>query len=244
MEPTIRIFLFNHHQIFLWGLQHLVDNQKPKMETVGVATSEEEALQKIERISPDVVVLGLDMEEGNSLEIVRTLTAPKYKTRILIVAGGHDQHKLDEAILSGARGIVHKDESPERIVQAIEKMMAGQLWLDRQSTRRLFEVLMERDLRAAQFWKHVDVLTAKEKKVIEAVMMDSTASNKVIAERLFISEHTLRHHFTSIYRKLGVNSRLALYLHILNHGETAFSAQRAEHLGQDPPGKSADRARE
>jgi two-component system nitrate/nitrite response regulator NarL len=226
VNRTIRVLVVDDHQIVLWGLQRLIDGHKPRMEVVSTACDIDEVREKAAQFMPDVVVLSLELETENSLDIVVELRETMSSSRILIIAGGNNQAKLDEAILMGARGVVRKDESPEQVVQAIEKVMAGQFWLDREATRRLFEALMNKGPRASPVESRFDALTGKEKKVVEALMEDSTAPNKLLAERLSVSAHTLRHHLTSIYRKFGVGNRFALYLYITNDGECPSLVKR------------------
>jgi DNA-binding NarL/FixJ family response regulator len=239
MKRTIRILVVDDYQIVLWGLQRLINSHKPKMEVVSIACSIDEVRKKIEQFAPDVVVLSLDLETENPLEIVREVKAIRSSPHILVIAGMTNITVLDKAILLGARGVVRKDEPAERVVQAIEKIMVGQLWLDREATRRLFETLMEKNARAAQVETRFDALTGKEKEVVETIMEDSTASNKLLAERLFMSGHTLRHHLTSIYRKLGVSNRFALYLYVIQDGEHFSLVKKGTTELQDQSSRTA-----
>lgn len=124
---------------------------------------------------------------------------------------------MDEAILNGARGIVRKEEPAERLLLAIEKVVMGEFWLDREATGRMFDAFMLRDAHATREKQKLGLLTEKEKKVIKAVLEDAAASNKLLAQKLFISEHTLRNHLSSIYQKLEVENRMSLYMYATKH---------------------------
>ena len=105
------------------------------------------------------------------------------------------------------------------MVKAIEKTAAGEIWLDRQTLGRVFSefaVLKAAPQRDPAVEKQAS-LTARERKVIYTVVEGSGALNATLAERLFISEHTLRNHLTSIYHKLGVSNRLELYVYAIKH---------------------------
>ena len=126
-------------------------------------------------------------------------------------------HHLDEI---GARGVVGKYEAPVVLLRALEKIHNGEMWIERSATSRIFlELSRHQDGR----WRSsrrasVSVLTPKEKLTVEALASDAAAPGKVIAQRLNISEHTLRNHLTSIYRKLSVSNRAELHAYVNRHG--------------------------
>ncbi|SFB33254.1 two component transcriptional regulator, LuxR family [Collimonas sp. OK607] len=217
-KETIRVMLIDDHQTMLWGLGKLIDGEKPRMEVVGTARGCEEALAKIEQLVPDVILLDLDLDGKNGLDILPALLTNGI-SRVLILTGERRQATLDMAVLSGARGIVHKDASAEQVLKAIEKTHRGELWLDREALGRVFGELMtpaavrKPDCEAEK----KATLTAKEQKIIHTIIEGSGASNKTLAQRLFISEHTLCNHLTSIYHKLDVSNRLELYVYATKH---------------------------
>lgn len=213
MNRPIRVLLVDDHQTILWGVQELIKNEAGRIEVTGSASSAAEALAKLDAAKPDIVLLDLDLGNGNTPDLIPQLK-DKGGAQVLILTGVRNQAVLDAAILNGARGIVRKEEPAERIIQAIYTVFTGQFWLDRDATRRLFEAFMERDAHKAKVEQRLARLTVKEQQVVQAFVEDSTVSNKVLAKKLFLSEHTLRHHLTSIYNKLGVNNRLALYLYL------------------------------
>ena len=215
---TIRVMLVDDHQTMLWGLSKLIENEKPRMDVVGTATTREEALAKIGLLRPDVILLDIDLDGTSSLEFLPALVSNS-TSNVLIFTGVRDQVMLDLAIFRGARGVLRKDASAEHVVKAIEKTAAGEIWLDRQTLGRVFsefavpKAAPQRDPAV----KKQASLTARERKVICTVVEGSGALNAALAERLFISEHTLRNHLTSIYHKLGVSNRLELYVYAIKH---------------------------
>ena len=215
---TIRVMLVDDHQTMLWGLTKLIESEKPRMEVVGTATTCDEALAKIGLLHPDVILLDLDLNGVSSLEVLPALLSNSASS-VLIFTGARDQATLDLAIFKGARGVLRKDASAEHVIKAIEKTAAGEIWLDRQTLGRVFSefvVPKAPPQRDPAVEKH-ESLTAREQKVIYAVVEGSGALNAALAERLFISEHTLRNHLTSIYHKLGVSNRLELYVYAVKH---------------------------
>lgn len=215
---AIRVMLVDDHHTMLWGLTKLIESENPRMKVVGTAATCDEALVKVGLLQPDVILLDLDLDGTNAVQFIPGLLENS-ACNILVFTGSRDQETLDLAILQGARGVLRKDASAEHVIKAIEKTAAGEIWLDRQTLGRVFNEFMapkalpqpDRGLE-----KHLG-LTAKEKKVISAVVAGSGALNCALAQRLFISENTLRNHLTSIYHKLGVSNRLELYIYAVKH---------------------------
>ncbi|NEX64678.1 LuxR C-terminal-related transcriptional regulator [Noviherbaspirillum galbum] len=213
----IRIMLVDRHPTILWGLEQLIMSQFPRMEVAGSAVSAVDAVYKARSLQPDLVLLDLELGESNALEIIPQLLNVT-GARLLIVTQIRDSMILDEAILQGACGIVCKESSLDVLVQAIDKVCVGQVWLNRAATSRVLQKLRERNGLANTLAKSFDCLTQKEWKVLEAIMGNCGAANRALASRLGISEYTLREHLTSLFRKMGVESRVKLYLYVLEHG--------------------------
>lgn len=114
----------------------------------------------------------------------------------------------------GACGVLCKDASAETLIKAVEKVNAGEVWLDRSAMARMLHGWHDRK---AGDQARQATLTQRERKIVQIILAGHGAGNKVLAARLFISEHTLRNHLSSIYHKLGVNNRMALYLYAVKH---------------------------
>lgn len=215
---TIRVLLVDDHQTMLWGLVKLIESEKPRMEVVGTAQTCDEAIAKTGLLCPDVVLLDLDLGGTSALDILPAMLSHP-ASRILIFTGARDQATLDLAVFRGARGVLRKDASAENVLKAIEKTAEGEIWLDRETLGRVFSGFMSpkaADKPDPEAEKQAS-LTARERKIIHAIVEGSGALNKALAQRLFISEHTLRNHLTAIYQKLGVSNRLELYVYAVKH---------------------------
>lgn len=200
-----------------WGLERLLEGDHGRWSVVGVVESAAEGVLRMEQIEPDVIVFDLDGEEGTeSLAHLQAQTSAK----ILALTSSRDPALQDSAVLVGARGVVGKYEAPVVLLRALEKVHNGEMWIERSATSRIFlELSRHQDGR----WRSsrrasVSVLTPKEKLTVEALASDAAAPGKVIAQRLNISEHTLRNHLTSIYRKLSVSNRAELHAYVNRHG--------------------------
>ena len=139
-------------------------------------------------------------------------------SRVLVLTAAHHTEMLDLAVRRGARGILHKEVSAGQVLKAIEKIHRGELWFDASTMERLFGQLQRaRSAPSAEPAPHAS-LTARERAIVSAAVQHSGSANHEVARRLFISEHTLRNHLTSIYRKLNVTNRLEMYVYAIRHG--------------------------
>lgn len=222
---AIRVLLVDDHATLLWGLERLIESARPAMEVVGTARDCQEALEQAAALAPDVILLDLDLGGKSAVGIIPQLSARAH-ARILVLTASGEQALLDAAIRNGARGLLRKDAPAEQVIRAIGKVHQGEIWLEQAMLGRVLDAVLNPATRrlADADSSRAATLTEKERKVIHAVVEQCCAANKVIAARLFISEHTLRNHLTSIYQKLGVGNRLELYFYAVKH-----------HIGIRPP---------
>ena len=213
---TIRVSIVAE-PIVSWGLERLVQSANPRLEVVGTCEHLADCLAILKKIEADVVLIDLDGEHGAAG--VAELFA-QTSVKILAISGSRDVSLLDRAVLAGARGVVEKRASPTLLLKAIEKVHDGELWVDRSATSRIFLELARQSAsrNSSPEQRRIATLTPRERHSIAAVASDAAAPGRVIASRLHISEHTLRNHLTSIYSKLGVPNRLALYAFAHQHG--------------------------
>lgn len=219
INQPIKIMLIDDHRSVLWGLEKLIDSEKPKMEVVGTATNSTEAFELLRKISPDVILIDLDLNGESGVNVIPTLI--KVSTaKILVLTGTRELALHDAAMIAGARGVVEKGDTAETILKAISLVYQGEVWIDRLATSRIFNELSRKksELNNDPEQQKIATLTRKERLTAAEVGNDAGASTKVIAERLCISENTLRNHLTAVYSKLAVTSRLELFVYANKHG--------------------------
>ena len=214
----IRIVLIDDHRTVLWGIEKLIQSSAPRMQVVATATCRAEALAAIARHNPDIVLLDLDLGDENGLELIEEVRALS-GAKVVILTGLRDAAIGERAVMAGARGLVRKIESAEVILQAIERVHGGEIWLDRGTTAKILSSLWDGERAPGGAGASIgSKLTAGEREIVAAVTEYKGAPNKVIAGALNISSHTLRNHLASIYNKLGVHRRLDLVLYAMQHG--------------------------
>ena len=210
----INVFLVDDHKTVLWGLEQLVQSAAPRMAVVGTATSCAEMFAALACIEPDVILLDLDLGGESGLDCLEKI-GQQSAAMVLVLTGSSDPEIHQRAIVRGARGVIHKQQSADVILRAIEKVSGGEIWLDGATLGRVITALASgknADPEAAK----IAELTAKERQIVAAVVTEKVARNKVIAGKLHMSEHTLRNHLTNIYSKLAVEGRMELYLYATN----------------------------
>jgi len=222
----IRVFLIDDHRSILWGLQRLIESGKPAIQFVGSAESCAEAIKLLDTANPDVILLDIDLGNENGVNEIPSLRI-KSKAKILMLTGVRDKAAHDKAVLAGASGVVEKEAPAETILTAIAKVQEGQIWLDREATSRIFSEI-SRETRAVSIDKEqvkIASLTQRERAIVAVTANNAGATAKTIAQTLYISEHTLRNHLTSIYNKLEVSNRLELFAYAHKHGLASSNSQ-------------------
>ncbi|MGZ3181790.1 MAG: response regulator [Telluria sp.] len=225
MEQPIRVMLVDDHQTMLWGLQQMINAEAPRMRVVGAARAGAEAVALAAQLQPDVILLDLDLGGESAVDYLPHMLANGI-SRALVLTAERRQQMLDDAMRAGARGVLGKDAAADLVIKAIEKTHAGELWLDREALARVFSTLVAPGPQAAPTGPRGCALTERERHVVDAVVQYSDCLNKTVAQRLCMSDHTLRNHLTSIYHKLGVKTRLELYVYATRHGLARQEAAR------------------
>lgn len=215
-DKPIRIALVDDHPVLRAGVRLLVEAQ-PGMSVVGEAEDRVSAVCLASREQPDVILLDLDLAGDNGTESIAELVAAAPGARVLVLTGVRDVLSLRRAVHRGAVGIVHKGCAPDVLIRAIETVHAGEVWLEGSMMASVLTEIARGDKGEAPAPPcAVPSLSKREREVI--AILSEGLSNKGIAERLFISETTVRHHLTSIFAKLGVSDRLELLIYAYRHG--------------------------
>lgn len=208
----IRILIADDHPMFRFGLRKFLEIQ-PEMKVVGEANSGTETLQLAAELKPDLLLLDLAMPYTSGMETLRELASGSAPIRIVVLTASIEKSEMVEALQLGARGVILKETAAELLLKGIRSVMAGQYWVGHESVADLVDTLRgllsaapaPPEERAPQYG-----LTPREMEIVSSIVVGMT--NREIAQKLGISELTVKHHLTSIFDKLRVSSRLELAL--------------------------------
>jgi two-component system nitrate/nitrite response regulator NarL len=223
----IKVIIIDDHQVVREGLRLLIQSQ-PGFKVVGDAGNSKEALVVAQREQPEVILLDLDLGTESGIEIIPQLLATARSARVLALTGLRDQEVHRQAILRGAMGVVQKENASKVLLKAIQKIHSGEIWYDRS---KLGGVLAD-ILRGPEANKNDSpaacspTLTQRESEIV--ALVSQGLKNKQIADKLFISHITVRHHLTSVFQKIGITSRLELIVYAYNQGLAKVSV-RPDH---------------
>jgi DNA-binding NarL/FixJ family response regulator len=208
----IRLVLADDHQFILDGLESLFRLEED-FEVVARCIHGEETLQAVRQHRPDILILDIRMPGKDGLAIARAIRSEGLPTRIVLLTAELDEDQLLEAVRLGVRGIVLKEMAPQLLVECIHAVQKGGQWLERNSTQLALAKVLKRADDAREI---ATLLTARETELVR--MIAGGLRNKEIADRLFISEGTVKVHLHNIYEKLGIDGRLALMRFALDKG--------------------------
>lgn len=215
LDTPIRLLVICDQPITLLGLKSLLEQPGQRVVAAGLAATPHDAVKLAKAGAPDVVLLDIDGDNG--IAVIAQLLHDCC-SRLLVLSVTRSLETQDAAILAGACGIVDKREPVEVLLKAVEKVHAGEFWLDRSATVRILTAVTRQRAEASPEMEKIGALTRKERQVIAEVSRDAGASGRDIAERLHISEYTLRNHLSSVYGKLGLSGRMELYAYAQRHG--------------------------
>lgn len=234
-KQKIRVFVVAP-PMFRWGLARLVGNEEA-FELAGEA----EGLDDVGALTAaraDVLLLDIDPQA-----IQRVLHARPTLMRQLpmLALSSTDSGALDWALMNGLRGIVRKSEQPTTILKAIAKVHEGEIWVGRVAMQRILAQLWQRAILPVSETDRARLatLTLREMEAVSALTSDASAPCKVIADRLNISEHTLRNHLTSIYAKLELRGRVDLYAFATKYDSQRQAIESLRGAEGTPPPKFA-----
>lgn len=211
---VIRIVLADHQLIFRDGMKSLLEAQ-PDFAVVGEAGSGMQTLRVVRDLHPDVLVLDMAMP-GGGLAVLKKLSAMPQPVRTIALAPLADSDMMMTSLQHGARGVIGRESTTAMLFKSIRTATTDQYWIGRDDVGLIVERMRqlaqqcEADQHAKKF-----KLTRREMDIVTAVAAGE--SNKGIAERLSLSEDTVKHHVSHVFDKLGVYSRLELAVFAINH---------------------------
>jgi len=209
---SIRLVLADDHPFILDALEGLFRLEED-IEVVARCSDGVQALEAVERLEPDVLILDLRMPTADGLDVLRRLHELGSRTWVVLLAGSVEDRELVECLRLGVRGVVLKEMAPRLLVQCVRKVYAGDVWVENRSMTRAVDLMLLREAGARDSAAH---LTPREIEVVQ--MVAAGLRNKEIAGRLTVTEGTVKVHLHNIYAKLGVDGRLELLKYAQERG--------------------------
>lgn len=194
-QPRIRIVLADDHELVLEGLRGLLQGE-PDMEIVGTATNGERLMDVVYQLEPDLVVVDLQMPSMDGLEVLERIRQEKLPVRVLLLTAFGDGEAMQRALELEADGFALKTDPPRQTVAAIRNVAHGHLVFPRGALRGGVSQTPTNPL---------TFLSDREREFLALVAEGQT--NAQIAERLSVTDHTVKFHLQNIFQKLGVNNR-------------------------------------
>ena len=209
------IVLADDHPIVRQGMRGLLETE-PGFVVVGEAGDGREAVELVERLTPDIAIIDLMMADLNGLEVTRRALKLSSRTRVVILSMYSDEPHVLEALRAGAAAYVLKGTSTDTLIFALREAMAGRRYLSPPLSDRAVDVYLAQIDTAARPTDRYELLTAREREVLELVARG--ASYAEIAEKLTISPRTAETHRTNLMRKLELKTTADITLYAVQRG--------------------------
>jgi len=199
----IRVMLVDDHEIVRRGLVSMFQLDQ-EFDVVGEASSGEEAILKVQSIRPDVVVLDLKIGNGSGSKVCQDILSVTPDAKVMILTAFIDEEAIFECLSAGAKGYILKDADAARLLDQVKAVSRGEEVLD----RRVLGILVNRFRDLNKKDSRRLLLTPQEITIVKYVSEGLT--NKQIAQKMILSDNTIKRHLQDIMNKLGVNNRAEL----------------------------------
>jgi DNA-binding NarL/FixJ family response regulator len=209
---TMRVVIADDHLLFRDGLKSLLEARG--VDVVAEAKNGKQAVEMARYFKPDIVLMDLTMPEMGGLDATRVLTADESDTRVVVVTASEDDADLFEAIKSGAQGFIPKNLEASQFFELLDGVTRGEPALTPGLARKVLREFAKPEETKTE--KPATALTEREREVLELLVQGIT-SNKELAERLVVSENTVKYHLRNILDKLHVQNRAQVIAYALRH---------------------------
>jgi len=214
---TIKVLICDDQSLFREALRTLLSSY-PDLEVVGEAANGEESLRLAVSLSPDIALMDLRMPVMDGVEATRRINQLRKGIKVIVLTTFDDDETVFEGLRAGAVGYLLKDVSSEKLVEAIKAANNGEYFLLPSITAKVVSEFskISKPVRKQKDELIPDPLSPREIEILKIVA--TGASNREIAEQLFISEGTVKNHLSSILSKLGVRDRMQAILRAKAYG--------------------------
>ena len=217
----IRLLIADGHPIVLEGLRSVLSHL-PTLQVVGEASDGMEAIEKTVSLDPDIVLMELKLPRVDGLTVLRSIQARAGRSKVILFSSSENKEEFVEAMKLGCSGILSKDSSITLIEKSIQKVYAGEIWLDSNTTAAVIRQFASptdfppvHGTSNGKTTRERAQLSQREREII--ILIAQGYKNKEIAEKMFITEQTVKNHLHNVFDKLGVSDRLELALYAIHN---------------------------
>jgi two-component system nitrate/nitrite response regulator NarL len=217
----IRVLVVEDQSLFRDGLTNLLSGQED-LEVISATDSLPVVLEQISKHRPDIALIGWAASSPDCQKAFNTIQESKAPTRVIMLVKDDKKEDFLEAVRQGCCGIVPKQTSTELLLKSIRKVHAGEFWLDRMTTADVIRRLAKRagamPPQGSRTGLRENAASLSQREMEIVVLVAQGYKNKEMAERMFISEQTVKNHLHNIFDKVGVSDRLELALYAIHNG--------------------------
>lgn len=199
-KARARIMVVDDHPMMRTGLSLQISSQSD-MEVCGEAGTEDEAMELVKQLCPDLVLVDISLTSGNGIELIKRIRLLNPSVKMLVISAFQESLYAERAMRAGALGYLNKQESSEKVLEAIRTVLRGERYASYEFTQRLVAQALGK---RSETQDPIEQLTDRELEIFKLIGAGVTTS--AIAEQLFLSTHTIDTHRENIKRKLGVKT--------------------------------------
>lgn len=209
----IKVLIADDHTLFRQGLIGLMETREDLVEVAGEAATGQEAIQLVERLHPDIVLMDIYMPNGDGLQAAREIRSRFPETRVIMLTSSESDEHLYQAVQAGACGYLLKNLDAQHLFDMLCGAMSGEAAMTREMASRLLKGVIKH---TADLDEAKEVLTERELAVLRLVALGD--SNQEISEKLCISVNTAKSHIRSILDKLQLQNRTQAANYAISRG--------------------------
>lgn len=211
----VRVLLVDDQLLVRQGLKRIL-NQESDLDVIAECEDGDQVIDAVRAFNPDVVLMDVRMKRLDGIKATLALQTLEAPPPVSMLTTFGDDDVLWDALAAGAAGFILKDASADDLIRATHTIAAGGAWLDPAVTEKVLWHYRQANNRTNQPRETIDALTTREYEVLTLVAEGLT--NHEIAERLFVSEATVKTHISHIFSKLGARDRAAAIVYAYDHG--------------------------
>jgi DNA-binding NarL/FixJ family response regulator len=211
----IKLLIVDDHAVLRDGLKTIIESEDD-IKVIGEAVSGSDALNKVNELAPNIILMDINLPGMNGIEVTRILKQQYPQIRVLILTMHSHEEYFMAAIKEGADGYLLKDAPSDQVVEAVRTVFHGESVIHPSLTRKLLNFHQQNQRKD----KEENSLTEREREVLACLVEGLT--NKEIGERLFVSDKTVKIHVSNIFKKLNVKSRSQVIIHAVQNKLVPF----------------------